>query len=193
MEDYRRTLLIDPSEIKDTTLISFNLEESYLKYTTLTDQNIYLAEITGDALYRRLQEILFNTINEMPDGLDDNPAYADLLEECVKPFLSARITVDILWNMAFKIRNMGVVQNSDTNMMPMSLTDVRELQKQYQTYVDAAADTMSKYLCANADIFPELTATVPSWYRPARTDEDFGNTGGLWLGRSLEKKCHCGK
>ena len=191
---YRNTLLISAKELKNAnTLISANLDDNYLSATIVTCQEVYLEQITGTALYHRLQELVYNQITNAPDALNDpeNEDYKILLEDMIKPFLKARTLVDVLYNAAFKIRNMGVMKSSDTNLQNADMSDIKYLEKQYLTYVAEYEQRLSKYLCANQDKFEELEADVPSYFDQPSLGKEYANDGGLWLGSKKKKSCGC--
>ena len=192
--EYRNTLLISAKELKNAnTLISNNLDDNYLSSTIVTCQEVYLEQITGTALYHRLQQLVYNQITGAPDALNDveNREYKILLEDMVKPFLKARALVDVLYNAAFKIRNMGVMKSSDTNLQNADMSDIKYLEKQYLTYVDEYSQRLSKYLCANKELFVELSADIPAYFDEPSLGKEYANDGGLWLGSKKKKSCGC--
>ena len=192
--EYRNTLLISARELKNAnTLISSNLDDNYLSSTIVTCQEVYLEQITGTAIYHRLQQLVYNQITNSPDALNDveNREYKILLEDIVKPFLKARALVDVLYNAAFKIRNMGVMKSSDTNLQNADMSDIKYLEKQYLTYVDEYSQRLSKYLCANKELFIELSADIPSYFDEPSMGKEYANSGGLWLGGVKKKGCGC--
>ena len=192
--EYRNTLLISAKELKNAnTLISNNVDDNYLSSTIITCQEVYLEQITGTALYHRLQELVYNQITNAPDALNDaeNKDYKILLEDMIKPYLKARATVDVLYPITYKIRNMGVMKNSDTNLQPADMNDIKYLEKQYNTYVAEYEQRLSKYLCANKEKFEELAADVPAYFDQPSLGKDYANESGLWLGSKKNKACGC--
>ena len=193
MEQYRKTLLVNPGEIKTNSLINWNVDDSYLNYTVMNAQEIYLEGITGTALYRRLQELVYNqaTSSVQGDKINDYDMenYKDLLEGYVKPYLISRVMVDILYAVTYKVRNTGVTRTSDTNIEPVSMDDVKQLERQYLTYCDQWSAKLSKYLEDNRGSFDELSSDSPGYFEDATLDKSYGNTG-LWLGpRGSKKRC----
>lgn len=196
MSNFRNTLLISSKELKnDNSLISNNVDDGYLSATIVTCQEVYLEQITGTALYHRLQELVYNQIIDSSTGdkiNDDKMSeYKELIEGYIKPFLKSRTTVDILYNVAYKIRNAGVMKNSDTNIQPVDIQDIKYLEQQYLTYVDEYSQRLSKYLCAKKECFEELEADVPSYFDKPTLDKEYANTGGLWLGSKKKTNCKC--
>ena len=194
MNNFRNTLLISVKELKSNgTLFSNNVDDGYLNSTIITCQEVYLEQVTGTALYHKLQELVYNQITGQEDGIYDpgNEAYKDLLEEMVKPYLKARATVDILYPVSYKIRNMGVMKSSDTNLQNADMSDIKYLEKQYLTYVAEYEQRLSKYLCANKEKFEELSSDVPEYFDQPSLGKDYANESGLWLGSKKNKTCGC--
>ena len=194
MNNFRNTLLISVKELKSNgTLFSNNVDDGYLNSTIITCQEVYLEQVTGTALYHKLQELVYNQITGQEDGIyaPGNEAYKDLLEEMVKPYLKARATVDILYPVSYKIRNMGVMKSSDTNLQNADMSDIKYLEKQYLTYVAEYEQRLSKYLCANKEKFEELSSDVPEYFDQPSLGKDYANESGLWLGSKKNKNCGC--
>lgn len=194
MNNFRNTLLISVKELKSNgTLFSNNVDDGYLNSTIITCQEVYLEQVTGTALYHKLQMLVYNQITGQEDGIYDpgNEDYRELLEEMVKPYLKARATVDILYPVSYKIRNMGVMKSSDTNLQNADMSDIKYLEKQYLTYVAEYEQRLSKYLCENKELFPELEADVPAYFDKPSVGKNYANESGLWLGSKKNKTCGC--
>lgn len=192
--NFRTTLLISAKELKNNgTILSGNIDDNYLSSTIVTCQEVYLEQITGTALYHKLQMLVYNQITGQEDGIyaPGNEDYRELLEEMVKPYLKARATVDILYPVSYKIRNMGVMKSSDTNLQNADMSDIKYLEKQYLTYVAEYEQRLSKYLCANKEKFEELAADVPAYFDSPSLGKDYANECCLWLGSKKKKSCGC--
>ena len=192
--NFRTTLLISAKELKNNgTILSGNIDDNYLSSTIVTCQEVYLEQITGTALYHKLQMLVYNQITGQEDGIyaPGNEDYRELLEEMVKPYLKARATVDILYPVSYKIRNMGVMKSSDTNLQNADMSDIKYLEKQYLTYVAEYEQRLSKYLCANKEKFEELSSDVPEYFDQPSIGKDYANESGLWLGSKKNKTCGC--
>lgn len=191
MNEYRKTLLISVGDIKTNSLINTNVSDEYLSSAIMDAQEIYLEEIIGTALYRKLQLLVFNKINGDTPDIDEDENYRELLDEYIKPFLKARGTVNVLYNISFKIKNAGVVRNSDTNVNYAGMDEIKYLETQYSTAVDNYAQKLSKYICANKDNYEELSATIPSYFKAPQLGKTYANSSGLWLGDFSKNKCGC--
>ena len=192
--NFRTTLLIYAKELKNNgTILYGNIDDNYLSSTIVTCQEVYLEQITGTALYHKLQMLVYNQITGQEDRIYDpgNEDYRELLEEMVKPYLKARATVDILYPVSYKIRNMGVMKSSDTNLQNADMSDIKYLEKQYLTYVAEYEQRLSKYLCANKEKFEELSSDVPEYFDQPSVGKNYANESGLWLGSKKNNSCGC--
>ena len=180
---FKDIILISPNDIKNNTNINYNVDDSTLSYTIRNVQNIFLEEIIGTALLRRIQQLIFNRIQNDDDNIDseNNAAYKDLLDTYIKDFMCSKSMCDILVNISFKIRNIGVSRNSDNNINYADLSDLKFLRQQYDTYANEYAERLSKYLYAHKSDFKELSAEIPSYFKMPQIGKEYGNTG-IWLG-----------
>lgn len=191
-QDFYNILLVSPAELKQESLINQNVEEKVLNVIVQTAQEIYLCKIIGTPLYRRLQELIWNKLkNNEGDKIDGTgfETYNELLENYVKPYLKYKTVEQFTVENSFKMRNIGVVRNADTNVSYVDLDSIRFLQKHYATYVAEYEDKLSKFICANKEQLPEVTAEIASYLEPAQVGETFSNTGGLWLGKAKNNGC----
>ena len=86
---------------------------------------------------------------------------------------------------------MGVMKNSDTNLQPADMNDIKYLEKQYNTYTSEYEQRLSKYLCDNKELFPELAADVPSYFDKPSVGKNYANECGLWLDSKKNNSCGC--
>ena len=190
--EYTNTLLISPTELKSESLINSNCDDKPLSNIVTTTQEIYLVKITGTALMRKLQELVYNEVKGLPNNItqEGNEHYLDLLENYVKPYLRYHALKSFIVENSFKFRNAGVVRVSDTNMNYTSVEDIKFLQSHFSTYIAEYEDRLSKYLCSNKSNFPEIQAEIPSYMDSPSVGKDYSNTGGLWLGSKNNSKCN---
>lgn len=190
--EYINTLLISPSELKNESLINSNCDDKPLSNMVTTTQEIYLVKITGTALMRKLQELVYNQLKGFSDNImkEGNEQYLDLLENYVKPYIKYMVMKAFLVENSFKMRNAGVVRVSDVNMNYSTVDDIKFLQHHFDTYIAEYEDRLSKYLCANRSNFPELQAEIPSYMDAPVMGKEYANTSGLWLGSKINSKCN---
>lgn len=157
--EYRKTLLISPNDCKTNSLINYNVDDSIVAESISISQEIYLKEIIGSELFKSLQRLLYNAINGIEDNIDEpaNAHYAELLDEYVKPYLSKKSQQEILNRIQFKIRNIGVAKNSDSNIQTATLDEIKKLMDFYDVEVCKYAEWLSKFLCKNKADYKELS------------------------------------
>ena len=180
MTDFRNVMLISPQKVKTWGVINLNVNESEIGNAIRISQEIYLRDIVGTDLVERVQRLVYNKIQGLPDTIDDeaNEAYKVLLDDYLTPVLVYRAAVELCTLMTLKIRNMGVVKNNDTNVQTTSAGDVKHMREYYSTFFNDKVNRLMDFLCGNKEAFeevPEGFCTCSSKPRYART--------GLWLGK----------
>lgn len=189
--EYYNTLLISPQELKGESLINNNVDEKPLSVMVQTAQEIYLCKIIGTALFRKLQELVYNKIKGLTPTIDTegNETYKELLEDYIKPYLKYHVMKSFLIENTYKMRNAGVMRMQDTNVMANDLDTLKYLEKHYNSYVAEYEDRLSKFICANKEQLPEVSAEVMPYLEEPQSGETFSNTGGLWLGGKCAVTC----
>lgn len=180
MNDAKNVMLISPQKVKTWGVINLNVNESEIGNAIRISQEIYLRDIVGTDLVERVQRLVYNKIQGLPDTIDDeaNEAYKVLLDDYLTPVLVYRVAVELCTLMTLKIRNMGVVKNNDTNVQATSAGDVKHMREYYSTFFNDKVNRLMDFLCGNKEAFeevPEGFCTCSSKPRYART--------GLWLGK----------
>ena len=179
----KMVFLITPKQCKTNNILSKNVDDTYITAAIETAQDIYLTSIIGTALYEKICEMVDdNTIS-------NNPTYFFLYNLYITPFLKARVNLELLYNLSFKIRNMGVVRNTDTNINYPSIEEIKYLETQYMVKYNRYCERLSKYLEANEKELPELTQKQPLYYDLPIIGKNFASDAGLYLGGHLKKGC----
>lgn len=181
MGNYSNVMLISPAKVKEYGEINLNLDESKLGAAIRTSQNVYLVDIIGKDLVEHLQQLVFNKISGEDSGntidTEDNAAYKALLEDYVQPALAYRSAVELCISNSLKIRNMGVIKNSDTNVNAVDTNDYIRLRQYYETFFVDVANKMMTFLCENKAAFMEL----PDGFCTCERKPLYARTN-LWLG-----------
>lgn len=180
MLDYQNVMLISPQKVKTYAVINLNVNESEIGNAIRISQNVYLVDIIGKDLVQRLQQLVYNKMNNLPDTIDDeaNEAYKDLLDEYVVPVLVYRTAVELCTLLTLKIRNMGVVKNNDTNVQATTAGDVKALSQYNETFFYDYVNKMMDFLCENKKAFVE----VPDGFCTCSNKPKYARTS-LWLGK----------
>lgn len=180
MTDYKNVMLISPQKVKSYGVINLNVNESEVGNAIRISQNIYLQDIIGTDLVEHMQELVYNKVKGTGSSIDDeeNEAYKVLLDDYLVPVLVYRTAVELCTVMTLKIRNMGVVKNSDTNVQATSAGDVKYMAEYYETFFYDAVNKLMDFLCENKEAYEE----VPDGFCTCQRKPRYARTG-LWLGK----------
>lgn len=141
--------LISISDLKGSSLINDNVDESFINEAIENVQTLHLAPILGEELYQKL----LSGVTSLGFTLSDD--YYNLITEYIHPFMKARIEAEILIPVSYKIRNMGLVQNTDEHSSVPGLKDLRAVEQKYIDIASAYSVRLTKYLYNNRTLFPE--------------------------------------
>lgn len=180
MTDFKNTMLISPQKVKSYGVINLNVNESEVGNAIRISQNIYLQDIIGTDLVEHMQELVYNKVKGTGSSIDDeeNEAYKVLLDDYLVPVLVYRTAVELCTVMTLKIRNMGVVKNSDTNVQATSAGDVKYMSEYYETFFYDAVNKLMDFLCENKEAYEE----VPDDFCTCQRKPRYARTG-LYLGK----------
>lgn len=155
--NYKQVMLISPDDVKAQGELNYNVDDTVIGASIRVSQNVYLRDVIGDALLNRLQELVWNAIDGGDDTIEDeeNVAYKTLLDDYISPVLAYKVSSEICARISLKIRNMGVVKNSDTNVQATSLQEIIYLKETNDTLFNDALNRMVDFICQNKAAFPE--------------------------------------
>lgn len=193
MSNIKNIMLLAPDTVKGASDINFNVDDSAISSAIRTAQNVHLQDIIGSELLKKLQSLIMQAIDEEGTGIDakEYEEYKTLLDEYIEPYLIAKTQVEICLPISLKIRNIGVSQDSDTNINGSALENIKYLRDNYETSACEYATRLSQYLCSNKSAFPELdvkTNGCKCGFVKPKIGKRFANTK-LWLGGN--KGCLC--
>jgi len=177
MNDYKKVMLISPDKVKSRALVGLNLDDGTLG-ECIRIAHIHVREVIGRNLMEHLQELVWNKIQGSGSTIDDdeNIAYKTLLEEYLTDALAYATAVEAATVNELKIRNMGTVKNSDTNVINAG-DDYKHLSVYLRTYLNDAYNRMVEFLCEERAAFAEL----PDGYCTCESKPLYANIN-LWLG-----------
>ena len=183
MTEYLNTMLISPNTIKNMSLVNLNVDDTDLAASIRIAQNIYLRDIIGTDLLNTLRELVYNKIKGLEPSIDDadNVQYKTLLDDFIKDVLAYKAVAEACKRVSYKIRNVGVAQNSDTNINASDSTAIKELRAEYDTYFNDAANRLIEFLKENKTAFPELEGKCVCGKKLPNLNAKSGNCG-LFLG-----------
>lgn len=187
----KEVLLISPNAVKADTLVNYNVNDEDIAYSIKIAQNVYLREIIGSNLLNALKTLIYNKIQgETPDiDADGYEKYKELLDDYVSVWLGYKAQQEIVKSITFKIRNIGVSKDNDTNIQSITMQDANSLYKHFDVLVNDMSNRLSEYLCENKSSFPELDCKCAN--NANRVGDKFASTD-LWLGGNNNGcKCKC--
>lgn len=157
MENYKKTMLISPNKVKESGKLNVNVDDKAIGASIRTAQEVYLVDVIGTDLVEKLQELVYNKIVGSGSSIDDveNIAYKTLLDEYVTEALQEKTVIDLCIRLSYKVRNMGVMKNSDTNAMYSDIDDIKYVQNYLETEYCHTLNRMTEFLCKNKAAFPE--------------------------------------
>ena len=157
MSNYLDTLLVSPKRLKESGLVNVNVEDGEISASIRTAQSIYLADVIGEELIQKLQELVYNKITNEQNKINDevNIAYATFLYDYLTEAIIFKTVIDLCMRLSFKVRNMGVVQNEDTNVRQASTYDNHKFQSYLETMYNQHLNRIADFLCKNKAAIPE--------------------------------------
>ena len=192
MNDIKKVMLVSPDDVK-TAYVNYNVDDSLVGASIRETQDIHLQSIIGSNLLYRLQELVYNAINEEDDNIEDsgNTLYKELLDDYVNPYMVSKSQAVLCAPLSYKLRNLGITKTNDDNIQQTSLKEVMAMQRRFNTTSAFYATQLSKYLCLHRDDFEELKQTECGCglFVPAVIGKTFVETG-LVLG-STKNGCNC--
>lgn len=170
MAEYKNTMLISPKKVKESGELSMNCDDTMIGASIRTAQKVYMVDILGAETIDRLQELVWNKIKGLPDNIDDpeNVPYKTLLDDYLTDAMIYKTIIDLCIRSTFKIRNMGVIQNADTNVLSVNIDDVKFLQSYIETMYNHSLNRMADFICSNEGAFPQCKIKCGSCERASR-------------------------
>ena len=152
--------LVSPDDVKAASNINYNVDDGDVASAIRTAQNIYLRDIIGDNLLEAVQGMVSG------NTLSDNPAYETLLDDYISEYLTYKACVEMCIPISFKLRNIGVSQDYDTNIQAAQIRNIAEVADYYETQAIDKANRMIDFLLDNRDAFPELDVHCVCGHEP---------------------------
>lgn len=138
--------LISTDDIKTNTLINYNVDDNVIGQSIKTCQEIYLRDIIGNKLLSKIKELVYN---ETVSGTEINEPYLMLVDKYIFEYLSQKVQSEICVAISFKIRNIGVSSDSDTNIQTLQIEGIEKLRDYYETFAVDAQNRLVEFLQEN--------------------------------------------
>lgn len=150
-----KALLISDETLKSETIINDNTGSEFLAPAIETSQDIYLQQLIGTELLDKLYDLVIT--NDIVK--DEFTAYKTLLDDYITNYLKFKVLSEVTIPLAYKYRNVGVVQTTHDNVQSTTLRDAQLVANHYELRATFYAERMSKYLCVNEGLYPEYKST----------------------------------
>lgn len=145
-----RVLLISEATLKKNSVINNNVDGMYILPAIEYAQDAGLQPLLGTKLYNKLMDLV-------ADGsIQTETDYKVLLDEYITPYLLNKVTADIQIPLTYKLRNQGVVQQTDANVYQPSMKDLQFVIQNYENKANFYGSRLSDYLHANHSKYPEF-------------------------------------
>lgn len=163
--------LITTKELKK--YIDEGIDDKIIFTSLMRVQDITLVNIIGQTLYEKLQLVVSDgTINT--EELKD---YRYLIQYKIQPYLIMLVMSKMQLSNTFKIRNKGVVTNTDptSGVNTVTMNDAIKMQNDYDVDAGEYGKDLSNYLHLNYKLFPEYSPCSCDPYVKKPSDNVYQN------------------
>lgn len=140
-------LFISEDFIKTNSGLNDNLFGKSLLPAIRESQDIYLQQIIGSTLYKKLIDLVDNeTIGDV-----ENAVYKELLDEYVRSYMLYQTIVQVIPVTNVKLSNYGTTLSDDQYLVNLSQGDAELIEKHYSMLADFYARRLQEFILNNCD------------------------------------------
>lgn len=140
-------LFISEEFIKKNSGLNDNLFGKSLLPAIRESQDIYLQQIIGATLYKKLIDLVDNgTIGDV-----ENAVYKELLDEYVRDYMLYQTIVQLIPVTNVKLSNYGTTLSNDQYLVNLSQGDAELIEKHYSILADFYARRLQEFILNNCD------------------------------------------
>ena len=181
----RNILFISEQKLKDSSMLSDNIDPKQLLPTVKVVQDVYVMKICGTALYNKLGD-------DIAAGTVAGP-YKELLDMYLTDVLVWYVLAEMPMPLQFKMLNKGVLERTNEQTSQVSYGDVRSMMKWCADKAEWYAQRAIDHLKQNRNSFPEymMPGSGIDTVHPGDTQYETGLflvTGYMPDRRSFEEK-----
>ena len=136
-----KVLIISEQFIKDNSQIDENVDVSLIRSTIYDAQRDYIKPILGTSL---------------------SGDYLTLVNEYVAESLLKWVIFELNFILLYKYRNKNISKQNSENSQPVDYTEHRYLMDRWKDKAEVRSEDVTRYLCANTDLFPEYISNSDS-------------------------------
>lgn len=140
-------LFISEDFIKTNSGLNDNLFGKSLLPAIREAQDIYLQQIIGETLYKKL----IGLVDEGTIGDDENALYKELLDEYIRSYMLYQTIVQVIPVTNVKLSNYGTTLSDDQYLVNLSQGDAELIEKHYSILADFYARRLQEFILDNCD------------------------------------------
>ena len=152
---YKTVMLISEADIKNNGYVDNNVSVKFINSTIQAVQDIDLQRILGSKLYDDIR------INVLTGTTSD--AYRELLDDYIYYVLVYNVLKELTYKLTYKLRNLGNVTTTDTNVNTLSYSELQSMKYFYDSKADFYEKQLVDFLCGNIGKYPKYTETQDTW------------------------------
>jgi hypothetical protein len=145
-----KILFITEDFVKQNSQLDENVDMKLIRSTIYDAQRDYILPILGTDLYNKL------TSDISGSTLTGN--YLSLTNDYVAEALLKWVIFELQFVLLYKMRNKNVSKQNSENSSPVDYTEHRYLMDHWRAKAETRSEDITRYLCANTDLFPEYTS-----------------------------------
>ena len=135
-------LFISEDFIKTNSGLNDNLFGKSLLPAIREAQDIYLQQIIGETLYKKL----IGLVDEGTIGDDENALYKELLDEYIRSYMLYQTIVQVIPVTNVKLSNYGTTLSDDQYLVNLSQGDAELIEKHYSILADFYARRLQEFI-----------------------------------------------
>lgn len=167
-------LFISEDFIKTNSGLNDNLFGKSLLPAIRESQDIYLQQIIGETLYKKLIDL----VDEGTIGDDENALYKELLDEYVRSYMLYQTIVQVIPVTNVKLSNYGTTLSDDQYLVNLSQGDAELIEKHYSILADFYARRLQEFILNHCEDLKVDVCTCDG----IRANLNSAATTGIFLG-----------
>lgn len=167
------TLFYSPTQIKEDTTLSRNVDDKYLTETILYCQDVYIQPKLGSTYYNELKGYV--------DASTLAGVHKTLMDDYVRPALKYYVLAEALYVVSFPITNKGVVSRDGEHSGAANKGTIDLLKNEHLNRAQWYTQRLVDYLCENESSYTNYQ-NPGSGSDVIQPERGTGFGGGLFLG-----------
>lgn len=169
-----KVLFCSEKYIKENSGLNDNLFGKSLLPAIRESQDIYLQQIIGETLYKKL----IGLVDEGTIGDDENALYKELLDEYVRSYMLYQTIVQVIPVTNVKLSNYGTTLSDDQYLVNLSQGDAELIEKHYSILADFYARRLQEFILNHCEDLKVDVCTCDG----IRANLNSAATTGIFLG-----------